>query len=1568
MKLFLPVGRFLLLLTTVTLVCLGTVYSQGTSPLTFTTIPYSDPEFLRPGAGAEQWNDQNLINIPVEGTNTRRMDMYWRFNWNHFETTQGNYTWTYFDNIINQAINNGQKFGFGIMSCYPDGAGYTGVQSYDGGNSSYPQYLHNMMQSESVKDWKTTGSGQTTGSGSWVPNWNSPSYHARLLALHQALNAHLETASYNGVRYKDVINYIDIRGYGAWGEWHSAGIINTMDQYPAGTRATAAALKTIIDAHVQGFPNFPLVTMMSTFDANYLNNTYNPAEVAYHALTVRNNWGLLGWRRDNWGATDNYVRAYTDQNTRSFNGMVFSGPIMERWKYAPVIGEPPGWGASVNGCMYDDLEAQVRRYHAVSFGNGNYVYPQSFSDCMKSNVRAASKAAGYRHVVEGGSMSTSITTGSPFPITLNWKNVGITPTYDNWDIVFELKNSGGATVWSGTSALKLKLFLPQTNATPQTDNFTVPTSVPAGTYTLNLVVKDPTGFRQPLPLAITGRKADGSYTLRSVSVTPGNGQTNNPPTANAGANKTITLPVSSTTLSGSGSTDADGSIASYQWQQVSGPTTSVLSATTTAAITVSSLQAGVYTYRLTVTDDDNATAATTVTVTVNNATANQPPVANAGANKAVTLPANSTTLSGVTSSDADGTITTHLWQQVNGPSASTLSATNTANITVSNLQVGVYTYRLTVTDNDDDTDEATVTVTVNAAPVNQAPDANAGANRSITLPASSATLNGSGSSDADGTIATYLWQQTAGPSASVLSATNTANITVSNLQAGVYTYRLRVSDNDGATDEATVTVTVNAPANQAPEANAGANRRITLPVSSATLNGSGSSDADGTIAIYFWEQTAGPSSSVLSATNTANITVSNLQAGVYTYRLTVTDNDDATATDVVTVTVNAAPANQAPEANAGANRTITLPTASTTLNGSGSSDGDGTIASYLWEQTAGPSASVLSAINTANITVSNLQAGVYSYRLTVTDNDNVTATDMVTVTVNNAAANQVPNANAGANRTITLPVRSSALNGSGSSDADGTVAGYLWEQTGGPSASTLSATNTASITVGDLVAGIYTYRLTVTDNDGAIATDIVRVTVNAAVNEAPVANAGANRTITLPTNSINLNGSASADADGTIASYLWQQVTGPAASTLSATNSANIIVSNLQPGVYTYRLTVRDNDNATATDVVTVTVNAAAANQAPVANAGANRTITLPTNSVNLNGSASADADGTIAGYLWQQLTGPSASTLSSTTAANIAVSNLRAGVYTYRLTVRDNDNATANATVAVTVNAAVNQAPVANAGANRTVTLPAKSTTLSGAASSDPDGTITSYLWQQVSGPSASALSATNGVNITVSNLQLGVYTYRLTVRDNNNASATATVTVTVNNVANRAPIAKAGSDKVVLISENKTTLTAEESSDPDGRIVRYRWQQLSGPAASTLSSSSTASIEVSNLQLGDYVYRVTVTDDKNATATTTVKVAVIDNFRNYDKPFAVYPNPAQDIINIRLLSDKPSRSEINIFDMGGKQVLVPVIVNKPVGAFTTSVNVSALKPGSYVVYISAFGVKKMTAKFLKL
>lgn len=88
--------------------------------------------------------------------------------------------------------------------------------------------------------------------------------------------------------------------------------------------------------------------MFAGYDANRLGHTMTPPEITHYLLTKRNNWGLIGWRRDQWGngrnTGDTYVHDYLEDNFRSFSD---SGPfnqVMERWKYAPVVGEPYKWG------------------------------------------------------------------------------------------------------------------------------------------------------------------------------------------------------------------------------------------------------------------------------------------------------------------------------------------------------------------------------------------------------------------------------------------------------------------------------------------------------------------------------------------------------------------------------------------------------------------------------------------------------------------------------------------------------------------------------------------------------------------------------------------------------------------------------------------------------------------------------------------------------------------------------------------------------------------------------------------------------------------------------------------------------------------------------------------------------------------------------------------------------------------------------------------------------------------------------------------------------------------------
>jgi Secretion system C-terminal sorting domain/Bacterial pre-peptidase C-terminal domain len=100
--------------------------------------------------------------------------------------------------------------------------------------------------------------------------------------------------------------------------------------------------------------------------------------------------------------------------------------------------------------------------------------------------------------------------------------------------------------------------------------------------------------------------------------------------------------------------------------------------------------------------------------------------------------------------------------------------------------------------------------------------------------------------------------------------------------------------------------------------------------------------------------------------------------------------------------------------------------------------------------------------------------------------------------------NQLPVANAGPDQTITLPINSVTLRGSGT-DPDGTISGYIWKKISGPELrDNTFANNYASTTLTNLSQGTYTFALTVMDNRGVLsAEDLVNFTVNPATTPIP---------------------------------------------------------------------------------------------------------------------------------------------------------------------------------------------------------------------------------------------------------------------------------------------------------------------------------------------------------------------------------------------------------------------------------------------------------------------------------
>lgn len=560
-------------------------------------------------------------------------------------------------------------------------------------------------------------------------------------------------------------------------------------------------------------------------------------------------------------------------------------------------------------------------------------------------------------------------------------------------------------------------------------------------------------------------------------------------------------------------------------------------------------------------------------------TANAAPVANAGNDITVTLPATSTTISG-SGIDSDGTITSYAWIKLTGGSV-TLSNQNTATLGVSGLAEGNYSFRLTVTDNGGKTAYDDVSVFVN-------PPAGTVKSR---FNFSNMVQNVAG------------WIDLVGhPHTGVITGTDAVTgISVNSVAANqwnpVQNATPASSYNGGVTDgtiqPAAVMLTqwLNFGSPYGSTVNGvqqGDNIMITglNPAKTYKLQ-MGASRATGAAADRYGNveyRVNGSDAKLLLVTDNRTLEVTylsktpNAQGNIGISARKVNGDSPMQFGYIgwLIVTENAA-SNVNPTANAGADKVITLPTTSTTFSGSGS-DSDGTIASYAWTKVSGGSATLTNA-NTATLSVSGLAAGNYTFRLTVTDNQGGTGSDDVALKVNTA-----PTANAGANKVLYLPTNSTTFSGSGT-DTDGTISTYAWTKVSGGSA-TLSNANTATLGVSGVVAGSYTFRLTVTDNNGATGSDDVLLTVNA--NVAPTVNAGADKQITLPVSTVTIAGSAS-DTGGTISTYAWTKQSGGAA-TLVNQNTATLTANSLVQGSYVFRLTVTDNGGLTAFDEVNVTV------------------------------------------------------------------------------------------------------------------------------------------------------------------------------------------------------------------------------------------------------------------------------------------------------------------------------------------------------------------------------------------
>jgi beta-glucanase (GH16 family) len=577
--------------------------------------------------------------------------------------------------------------------------------------------------------------------------------------------------------------------------------------------------------------------------------------------------------------------------------------------------------------------------------------------------------------------------------------------------------------------------------------------------------------------------------------------------------------------------------------------------------------------------------------------------------------------------------------------------------------------------------------------------------------------------------------------------------------------------------------------------------------------------------------------------------------------------------------------NAAPIVDAGADKTVRSGT-SVSITGS-ATDSDGIVEAYLWTVTSGPNTPALSGDETETVTAAGLAEGVYVFRLTATDNEGISGFDEVTVFV---GANLLPTANAGEDKTLSLPGTSIALSGSGT-DTDGTIVNYFWTMVDGPNTPIFEDPLDETLEISGLVQGTYEFELTVTDNEGGTDEDVVIVVVTP--NTPPTADAGDDQNITLPTSSVTITG-AGTDT-GIIESYMWEVISGPNVPGLTGDNTATVTANGLIVGSYVFELTVTDNGGLSATDQVSITVSPAPVNLALLKPA-------LASSSENGTTPASGAVDGNLTTRWSSAFSDPQ--WIQVDLGDEYAIESVKITwepAYGKNYLVQLSDDGT---------------------NWNTVKTITGNTTLVNDHADIDGEG-----RYVRIYG--------------TLRGTEWGYSIYELEVYGHSTVGA---------------PTVNAGDDVTLTLPVSEVTLDGEATSQA-GSIVEHLWTLVSGPNTPALSGANTASVTATGLVEGTYVFKLTVKDDAGLTASDNVNV-MVKSVTGIEDPRAqqvkLYPNPANRFLKVEGLRDG---SKVRITSALGVRVGEKMVID-------SSIEIGELPPGLYILRCVEI---KLTRKFIK-
>jgi PKD repeat protein len=581
------------------------------------------------------------------------------------------------------------------------------------------------------------------------------------------------------------------------------------------------------------------------------------------------------------------------------------------------------------------------------------------------------------------------------------------------------------------------------------------------------------------------------------------------------------------------------------------------------------------------------------------------------------------------------------------------------------------------------------------------------------------TYNASASSDSDGTIAKYEWDLDGNGSFETDTGTNPVATHAYGAE-GAVDVRLRVTDNQGATDLQVKTLTVID--NQPPTAAVTASPNPTVVGQTVTLDSSGSSDPDGTIVNHEWDLDGNGTYETATGAS-ATTTKSWAATGTVSVKVRVTDNGGKTAIATVPVTVNQGGLSNYGDAvlrtsglqnywrmgeSSGATFADSKGTSNATLfNGvtlgvPGGPPGDPNTAARFDGSDDNARASVDLSGKTA-VTVEFWMKWTFG-------NDDRLAMEFTPNYHDNAGGFIVdPNApqlggqfavaiGSGAAQNSAYFARPSSgdwhhyafvLNSAAPAAqqitpyVDGVAVTYTKYDSGtgaGPFASStlymMSRAGTALFGNGDLD------ELAIYDRALSAAT-ISEHAASFGTNRRPIASFTASANPAAPGQTVTYNASGSSDPDGSIVRYEWD-LDGNGSFETDTGTTPSATKSYATEGDVDVGLRVTDNGSGADTTTKTETV---IANQAPTASFTASPNPAILGQTTTFNASASSDSDGTIAKYEWD-LDGNGSYETDTGTSPTATKQYASTGTTTVGLRVTDNGGKAATKTLPVTVNA----------------------------------------------------------------------------------------------------------------------------------------------------------------------------------------------------------------------------------------------------------------------------------------